>query len=747
VGARAGQAAMNFSLRELKGRLAGAGDRLGKGVEKLLRERVGGGGAEADDAAAEARAENGAAVAATAGESAAGGGASCRDAQQRLLGEWQTYVHVATAGTGEDARLRQLAAVLGAYEELCLAQHDHASFSRSTGLRVQLGAVLGPDNSFCAELATIACAEMEKLEWQLEDGAADDFEDAVSLNAYQHSARNAPTPGYPSLLQLVNVLASIQWQSKDLAAFERVGLLEVLISALSDRVHVDGGLASSLGASSGLSGEGESASGDWEPSELDEAMWVLTGRLLLHDALVRELVSVERGKEAMALLFDIASLDARSGRQRWSRGQAAASLKLLLDCGDSASSMASYLQAYECIGKALQRLAKTYALSWSIFESVRLLEVVVGYVHALAPFSTKFISDFELGEGCSMLRRVIVRIQKEAADSGAEGGGWTNRCTVPSTDAQDVDHVKCLEIAVACLAKLVIFNDEPARGVAGSRRRTDNSTPAPRLSAATALPSDHGSEEQDDKGGGGKTQWMLRNLGSMLALDTLVLVYEEAVLHEARMAVLLALASIYAGHAANYRLLCADGLRPAAPMSDNAGLARLLRSAALNDTGCAELMLQTVRQISLHGHRPLRELRPLATVLSTETRFDTMMAVCKTVYEMMSHDASYRDIFRELAVLQALLRSVLDRYALRESARRSAHARLRVCVCVGAMPMPRHVQMWKWKTHARAHTDMRAVTAPCHSECCSGTVSPKCAWIRSCWSFFSPCAVATAPTR
>ena len=630
---------MNFSLRRLKGRLAGAGDRLGKGVEKLLRERVG----------VEARGERaaGAAPAATAAalEVAHGGDeASCHDAQQRLVGEWQTYVSVATARTGEDARLKQLAVVLGAFEALCSAQRGDAMDCCSVGRRLQLGTIFGPDNSFCAELATIACAEMEKLEWQLEDSGADDFEDAVSESAAQHTAQSAPALRYPSLLQLVHVLASVHWQSKDLAGFESAGLLEVLISALSDRVHVDGGLASSWGVSSGMSGEGDShrsprgslaasVSFDWEPSELDEAMWVLTGRLLLHGALVRELVSVERGKEAMALLFDIASLDARSGRQRWSQGQALASLKLLLDYGDSAASMASYLQAYGCIGKVLQRLAKTYALTWCVSECVRLLEVVVGFVHALAPFSSTFISNFELGEGCNILRQIIARIQKEAADSGEQGGERHGRCSISATESQ------CLESAVSCLAKLVFFNDEPARCIDGSE--------AEDAKGGSATPQRTGSATPQ------RTQ---RKLGSVLALDTLVLVFEEAVMHEARKAVLQALASIYAGHPANYRLLCSDAL-------ENAGLARLLRSVALYDKGCVELMLLTVRQISQHGHRPLRELRPLATVLSTEAPLDTMILLCKTVYEMVAQDASYRDVFREVSISQALLCSVLDRYA------------------------------------------------------------------------------------
>jgi hypothetical protein len=104
---------------------------------------------------------------------------------------------------GEHARLKQLAVVLSAFEALFSAQRGDAMDCCSMGRRLQLGAVLGPDNSFCAELATIACAEMEKLEWQLEDSGADDFEDTVSESAAQHTARSAPepAPGYPSLLQ------------------------------------------------------------------------------------------------------------------------------------------------------------------------------------------------------------------------------------------------------------------------------------------------------------------------------------------------------------------------------------------------------------------------------------------------------------------------------------------------------------------------------------------------------------------
>lgn len=136
-----------------------------------------------------------------------------------------------------------------------------------------------------------------------------------------------------------------------------------------------------------------------------------------------------------------------------------------------------------------------------------------------------------------------------------------------------------------------------------------------------------------------------------------MVVFEESVMSETRQAVLGALAHVYASHGVNYRLLCADGSRPQAPpIAENAGLARLLRSANLYETSCAESMMRIVRQVSLNGNQPVRELRAVALVLAKETPFQVLVAICKALCEMVSHDSKYRDVFRELGIVQALLR-------------------------------------------------------------------------------------------
>ena len=539
------------ALRGLKGKLAGAGGRLGKGVERL-REVVGGmkledeSGRSTDDESAD-------------GWPLAGGGEESvvAAASRCFRDEWSAYVQVATARLGEDARLRQLAVVLDIYHALCVAWRgdvDGDSLGFSPGLMV-LGGILGKDNSFCAELATIACAEMEKLEWQLESHAADTFEDAVS----EHTAHDAVrTTGTPSLLQFLNVLASIQWNGKDVAAFERAGLLEVLISALSDRLHVDSGTAS-LTIPSALSGQGGMAGeDDWEPSELDEAMWILTGKLLLQSTIVRNLVNVERGKETMALLFDMASLAGRTGQQRWSRGQALSSLKLLLDYGSSATSMSAYLQAYGCLGKVLQRLAKSDVVTWDMGDRVGALGVVVGFVCILAPFSPKFVSDFDHCEGCTLLRKAIVWMQKEMHKEMHK-----EACDVAPMLPGVQALMKLVECAVGYLGQLVILNDDPSP-------RSTSAHPTPASSAArppcaTASPSIKSGERDADKGGGGAGGDSQRKLGSVLALETLVVVFEESVVSETRQAVLQELARVYASRGVNYRILCGDALLPLPP--------------------------------------------------------------------------------------------------------------------------------------------------------------------------------------
>jgi len=63
-------------------------------------------------------------------------------------------------------------------------------------------------------------------------------------------------------------------------------------------------------------------------------------------------------------------------------------------------------------------------------------------------------------------------------------------------------------------------------------------------------------------GGGGGSQ---RKLGSVLALETLVVVFEESVVSETRQAVLQELARVYASRGVNYRILCGDALLPLPP--------------------------------------------------------------------------------------------------------------------------------------------------------------------------------------
>ena len=642
------------ALRELKGK-------LGKGVESLPFWRDGRPASEG-----------------SSGQLANGSGEGKRQrsatdaAQHALCEEWQTYVRVATMGRGEEARLKQLAVVLAAYHALCRAGGDSADVGVcGLGPQVELNAVLGRDNSFCAELATIACAEMEKLEWQLEDKGSDNFEDAMSA----HQQRNPRTSGSPDLLQLLHILASVQWHDKDVSAFGQTGFLEVLISALSDRLLVDGGCFSTLNQNPSGSEHhsGEQISNQfrghppWVPSELDEAMWLLTGKLLLHGSLVRNLVDVERGKEAVALLFDMATLDGCTPRQCWSRAQAVSALKLLLDYGSPTRSMSAYLQAYGCIGKVLQRLVKNHAM-WTTVECLQILGAVARFVHSLAPFSSKFISDFENGEGCTLMRHVILRVQQEAVHgpvSWRAEEGRNSRHT-PQAGCRE-SNINPLDCAVGLLGKLVILNDEHPAGTAPSLR-----TGGARTKAPGAAVSDGGSQVGADKcRGEGATQrdqaavsLFQRKLGSVRALDTLVAVFEEAEQVEARQAVLLTLRRLYCSHPANYQLLCAGPLWPSAPaVSEESGLARLIRTANAYESSAAEAMMQAVRQVCASGNRPLRELRAISDLMAKDTPLDIVLVVCKTLTEMASLDASFRDVVRELGILQALLSSVQERYA------------------------------------------------------------------------------------
>jgi hypothetical protein len=562
------------AFRGLKGKLVGAHERIGKGVE-LVREVVGVFISETDGTTSGHGRDNEARRLAVVPADSCSEDSGHAAAKTQFRDEWQTYIKVATAETrqGEDARLKQLDVVLQAYDGLCEACSSGSGVQHSVGFRMDLSAILGQDNSFCAEFATIACAEMEKLEWQLKVNAADKFEDAVSIHSAQSGSRPpgmSESPGLPSLLKCVQVLLSVQWNSKDVAAFRDAGLLEVLISSLSDCLHADSGVSCRSAGSAGVGESGSTGDGEWEPSELDEAMWMLTGKLLLRSSLVRSLSDVACGKEALSLLFDMASLDARTDRQRWSRGQALSALRLVLDYCDSVLSMAAYLQAYGCIGKVLQRLTKSYTVSWQIAEVVRALGVVVDLVHALAPVTAKMVIDFELGDGCALFRRVIVWIQKEAAAGGRGGaqahpGGSTARLAeAASTRCSDFRHhyIEHVRSAVSHLGKLVILNDEPVPKRPGAELvRSKHAPCGVKEDEVVGIGKDGvapgGGGRRGAGGGIGTSHVMQRKLGSMAALDTLVLVFEEAVMSEARHAVLEVLGRIYAGHPANYHLLSA----------------------------------------------------------------------------------------------------------------------------------------------------------------------------------------------
>ena len=302
------------TLHRLKAQVVGAGERVGKGVE-LLRERVGIGLSDDPTVPAD-RIRDGVAQHDGGGDDSTnpikpGQDARRAVAARRFRDAWQTYVHVVTAradGGGEKSRLKQLAVVLQAYDAVCAASGRSNSDTHRVSFRMQLGGVLGAENSFCAEFAAIACAEMEKLEWQLAVEPEDEgFEDALPIHTPQSDdfpigvaqERTLGAPGMPSLLQCLQVLLSTQWSHRDLSSFEQAGLLDVLISVLSDRVHVDGCPQDSGEAG----GRAESSDDAWEPSHLDEALWLLTGRLLLHTQLVRRVANVGGGQESFALLF------------------------------------------------------------------------------------------------------------------------------------------------------------------------------------------------------------------------------------------------------------------------------------------------------------------------------------------------------------------------------------------------------------------------------------------------------------
>jgi len=420
----------------LKGKLAQAagqaGSSLGKSVE-ILRERVGGTDAKSSDgnsvSGSDTISEADAAVpygrgiddarpgrppaATQTGDEGNGteSGRASTPLERRLLEEWQIYVQIDTAQPESERAMKQLTVVLNAYDAMCGARRGSGG-----GLRMELSSILGKNNAFCAHLAYLACAEMGKLEWQLEVNGTEGSEDRMSV---PHS----DISGFPGLLQVLHVLSSVQWNSNDVTAFQHAGLLESLLLALCDR-------SSSLATTSTPAGEHDrTTQADWEPSELDVAMWILTGRLLQHGTLVRELTDVVRGKEAMTLVFDMFSLDGRTGRQRWSRAQALSCLKRILDHGDSILAMAAYLQAYGCIGKAQQRLEK-HLHSRGIGEVVGELGVLVGFVQALAPFDLKFLSDFEDAKGCSLLRRVVTLIESQLIARDAVAGERAQKSSV-----------------------------------------------------------------------------------------------------------------------------------------------------------------------------------------------------------------------------------------------------------------------------------------------------------------------------
>ena len=367
------------------------------------------------------------------------------------------------------------------------------------------------------------------------------------------------------------------------------------------------------------------------------------------------------------------------------------------------------LRCCRCIGKVLQRLAKTFAVSWNVEEIVHTLGAAVAFVHALAPVSAKLITDFEHCGGCALLRRVIVWIQSEVVAFRAcdmmpqveqENGSWSERDDViPSEVKRDEDtyhlNLRLLRSAVVHLGTLVILNNEPSL-----QRHWEQLSPASGMAVGEAKGAENGASDEDETGAiGGKVQLLGRKLGSLSALDMLVAVFEESVIRsllsfmyifcvgvplrcervyfarllfisnrmdthsETRQLVVDVVGRIYAQHPSNYHLLCGDGVeRPRC--CENSGLARLIRSADVLETSVTESMMQTVQQLAaFSGPRPLPELRAVAQVLSKNIRVNNLSVICKCIGEVVSTDSSYRDVFRELGLVASLVRGVAERYA------------------------------------------------------------------------------------
>ena len=160
-----------------------------------------------------------------------------------------------------------------------------------------------------------------------------------------------------------------------------------------------------------------------------------------------------------------------------------------------------------------------------------------------------------------------------------------------------------------------------------------------------------------------------KRIGRRAALEALVQALERCDAGEARRLVLDALIDVYAGHKDNYALLHAgDGGGGAegsgAEGGRDASLGQIIERLGAYEESLYEPTLQIVRHIiTVAACVPTQELVAVSKLLLQDISLHLQLIICRTLNEIVAHDASYRDIFRQLGILHALLHTVRKCYA------------------------------------------------------------------------------------
>eukprot|EP00960_Hanusia_phi_P038907 753656-Hanusia_phi.AAC.8 len=517
------------------------------------------------------------------------------------------------------------------------------SWYESLGIEgnVSIENVLGENCGFVREISSRVKEELERLEWQLQtDGGAVAEEDMDSDEARLRI----------SLCKLLECLLRLNWRDKDINIFIEMELIESIVQVLSDRLQAAGKMLEKT--------EESRPSTDHvcpDCATLDyPQVWDFVERLISLPEIADKIANVSSGKETISLLFDMATVPGQDTKFCRLRENALSTIRVLLYSDLCWETIAKYLQAYASVGRYVNRVRRLYPETLGLADAMKSMEVIIGYVKISIPFSVKVVEDFEAAKGNDVMKELIL-----------------------SFDGLKPDDEPMLKKTVKLLRSIIMITSEDAR--------TNSVDPGACWSESKEA------SFSSAKGG--------FRLVRAISLDAMVQAFMSSTCKAVQTEVMDALICIYTSQEGSYELLNAASNSSDGRTMD---ISNIIESLDQYSVEFAESSMGIINFLAHSSKKPLKELGSLSRLLGKSLKSDTKVLLChgnkegvdhcfsqlvlyKAVYEIASSDNSYRDLLRDIGLMNALIYSLLDVYS--QSQEQSANQKAVSAMLIEALQM------------------------------------------------------------